>query len=95
MRLEKRGSHLKCKVASKCLDDRERVEVVERNKDGPSLPLLSHEFSVPVKKSPAKKYMIYDKYMVYDIYIYDIYIYILHKRTHFSFSQIFRFFDTQ
>ena len=33
MRLQKRGSHLTCKVANKCLNVRERVEVVDRNKD--------------------------------------------------------------
>ena len=44
-------SHLTCKVANKCLNVRERVEVVERNKMVPSLPLLSCELSVYVKEN--------------------------------------------
>ena len=35
MRLKMRGSYLKCKVANKCVNVREWVEVVEKNKDGP------------------------------------------------------------
>ena len=30
-----RGSHLTSKVTNECLNFRERMEVVERNKDGP------------------------------------------------------------
>ena len=51
MRLKIRVSYLTCKVADKCLHVCERVEVVERNKDGPSLPLQSCEFSVSVKEN--------------------------------------------
>ena len=35
MGLNKRRSHLTCKIANKCLNIRERVEFVEKNKDGP------------------------------------------------------------
>ena len=44
-----------CKVANKCLNVRERVEVVEWNKMVPSLPLLSCELSVSVKENPDRK----------------------------------------
>ena len=44
------------KVANKCLNVRERVEVVEWNKRwSPSLPLLSCESSVSVKENPDRK----------------------------------------
>ena len=55
MRLKICDSHLTCKVANKCLNVRERVEVVEWNKMVPSLPLLSCELSVSVKKNPDRK----------------------------------------
>ena len=42
-------------VANKCLNVRERVEVVEWNKMAPSLPLLSCEWSVSVKENPDRK----------------------------------------
>ena len=45
--------HLTCKVANKCLNVRERVEVVEWNKH--SLPLLSSESSVSVKENPDRE----------------------------------------
>ena len=48
-------SHLTCKVANKCLNVCERVEVVEWNKMVPSLPLLSCELSVSVKENPDRK----------------------------------------
>ena len=48
-------NHLTCKVENKCLNVRERVEVVEWNKMVPSLPLLSCELSVSVKKNPDRK----------------------------------------
>ena len=48
-------SHLTCKVANKCLNVRERLEVVEWNKMVPSLPLLSCELSVSVKENPDRK----------------------------------------
>ena len=41
-----RGSHFSCELANKCLNVCEWVEVVERNKSGPCLPLLSRESSV-------------------------------------------------
>ena len=41
-----RGSHFSCELANKCLNVCEWVEVVERNKSGPCLPLLSQELSV-------------------------------------------------
>ena len=37
MRLKIRDSHLTCKVANKCQDIREHMEVVERNEDVPLL----------------------------------------------------------
>ena len=38
----------------KCLNVYERVEMVERNKDGPLLSLeLSHELSMSVKENPV------------------------------------------
>ena len=46
--------HLKCKVADKCLQFPERLEVVERNKMAPSHLLLSCELLVLVKVSLAK-----------------------------------------
>ena len=42
-------------VANKCLNVRERVEVVEWNKMVSSLPLLSCELSVSVKENPDRK----------------------------------------
>ena len=48
-------SHLTCKVANKCLNVRQRVEVVEWNEMVPSLPLLSSELSVSVKENPDRK----------------------------------------
>ena len=42
-------------VANKCLNVRERVEVVEWNKMVPSLPLQSCELSVSVKENPDRK----------------------------------------
>ena len=47
--IKKRSSHLICKVANKCLKVHEWVEVVERNKDGPSIPLLSRESSALIE----------------------------------------------
>ena len=41
-----RGSRFSCELANKCLNVCEWVEVVERNKSGPCLPLLSQELSV-------------------------------------------------
>ena len=35
VQLKIRGSHLTCKVANKCLNVREGVEVEKRNKNGP------------------------------------------------------------
>ena len=58
MRFKIRGSHLTCKVASKCLNVRERVKGVERNKDGflPS-PAVLWIASVLERKSWYKKVM--------------------------------------
>ena len=53
MRLKICDSHLTCKVANKCLDVRERVEVVEWNKRW-SLPFPC-ESSVSVKENPDGK----------------------------------------
>ena len=39
----------------KCLNFRELVEVLERNKDGPSPPLLSRKSSLSVKENSVKK----------------------------------------
>ena len=55
LRLKISDSHLTCKVANKCLNVCERVEVVEWNKMVPSLPLLSCELSVSVKENPDRK----------------------------------------
>ena len=56
MRLKIRDSHLTCKVANKCLNVREPVEVVEWNKWwSPFLPLPSCESSVSVKENPDRK----------------------------------------
>ena len=44
-----------CKVANKCLNVCERVEVVEWKKMVPSLPLLSCELSVSMKENPDRK----------------------------------------
>ena len=52
-------SHLTCKVTNKCLNVRERVEVVEWNKMVLSLPLLSYELPVSVKENPNRKKYIY------------------------------------
>ena len=41
--IKNESSHLRCKLLKNCLNVHERVEVVERNKDGPSLPLLSQD----------------------------------------------------
>ena len=48
-------SHLTCKVANKCLNVRDLVEVVEWNKMVLSLPLLSCKLSVSVKENPDRK----------------------------------------
>ena len=55
LRLKICDSHLTCKVANKCLNVRERVEVVEWNKMVSSLPLLSCELWVSVKENPDRK----------------------------------------
>ena len=55
LRLKICDSHLTCKVANKCLNVRERVEVVDWNKMVPSLPLLSLELSASVKENPDRK----------------------------------------
>ena len=55
LRLKICDSHLTCKVANKCLNVRERVEVVEWKKMVPSLPLLSCELSVSVKENRDRK----------------------------------------
>ena len=56
MRLKICDSNCTCKVAHKCLNVREWVEVVEWNKKKiPSLPLLSRELSVSVKENPDRK----------------------------------------
>ena len=44
-----------CKVANKCLNVRERVEVVEWEKMVSSLLLLSCELPVSVKEDPDRK----------------------------------------
>ena len=46
LRLKIEGSHLNCKTANKCLNVRERVDMVDRNKDPFSTPLLSCESSM-------------------------------------------------
>ena len=56
LRLKICDSHPTCKVANKCLNVCEQVEVVEWNKKwSPSLPLLSCESSVSVKENPDRK----------------------------------------
>lgn len=50
-------SHISFKLANKCPNVRERMEVVGKNKDGTSLPLLSRELSLCVcdRKPNTKK----------------------------------------
>ena len=55
MRLKICDSHLTYKVANKCLNVREQVEVVEWNKMVPSLSLLSCELLVSAKENPDRK----------------------------------------
>ena len=56
MRLKMRGSHLTCKVANRCLDVPEQVEVVKRNKDGSFFfSVLSRELSLSVKENSDRK----------------------------------------
>ena len=55
-RKKKKKKNLTCEVAHKCLNVRQRVEVVEWNrKKVPSLPLLSCELPVSVKETPDRK----------------------------------------
>ena len=54
MRLKVLGSYLTWKVASKYVNSRERVKVVERN-NKPSLSLLSCDLSVSMKENPDRK----------------------------------------
>ena len=51
LRLKLCGSHLRWKIANKHLDVHEQAEVVERNKENSSLPLLSHGLPVFAKKA--------------------------------------------
>ena len=51
MLLNIEGSYLRCKTAHKCQKVHEQVEMLERNKYCPSLPLLSREVSVFVKET--------------------------------------------
>ena len=46
-----RGSHPTCKVSNNCLNVSEQVEMVDRNKDGPSHSLMSYKPSVSVKEN--------------------------------------------
>ena len=55
MRLKICDSYLTCKVANKCLNAHERVEVEEWGKMVSSVPLLSCESSVLVKVNPDSK----------------------------------------
>ena len=56
MQLKICDSHLTCKAANKCLNVRQRVEVVEwKKKMVPSLHLLSCELPVSVKENPDRK----------------------------------------
>ena len=56
VRLKICDGHLTCKVANKCVNVCEWVEVVEWNKKiVPSLPLLSCELSVSMKENPDRK----------------------------------------
>ena len=66
MRLKIRDSHLTCKVANKCLNVRERVEVLEWNKRcPPPFPCCSVNPQCLWKKTWLKK-----KYIYIYIYIY-------------------------
>ena len=66
LQLKISDSHLTCKVVNKCLNVRERVEVVEwKKKKVPSLPLLTCESSVFVKENPDRK-KIYRKIKLQD-----------------------------
>ena len=56
MRLTISGNHLRCKVTNKYLNVCERVEDVERNKNGLLLSLAAPcESLVPVKENPDRK----------------------------------------
>ena len=60
------GRHLKCKVANKCSNVREWLEVVVRNKMMvPSLPLLSCESSVSMEENPDSKKKIHISTLIY------------------------------
>ena len=52
MRLKTRGSYLTCKVSNKCLNVRERVEVIDRHKND---TLLSTESSMSVIENADRK----------------------------------------
>ena len=54
LRLKMRGNHFSCKLPHKFLNICELMVVVERNKDGPFLYLLSRELTVCVKENPDK-----------------------------------------
>ena len=55
LKLKIRDTHLRRKFANKSQTFREWVEVVERNKGGPSLELLFSEFSVSLNKRKKGK----------------------------------------
>ena len=56
MRLKICDSHVTCKVANKCMNVRERVEVVEWNKRwSPPFPCCPCESLVSVKENPDRK----------------------------------------
>ena len=61
MRLKICDSRLTCKVANKSLNVRERVEVVEWNKQWSPLSLLFYESSVSVRENPDRKKNICDE----------------------------------
>ena len=54
MQLRVLGSNVRCKITNKCLNVREWVEMVEWNKDSPSLFSLSCDSSESPKKTPIE-----------------------------------------
>ena len=56
MQLKIRDSDLTCKVASKCLDVRELVQIVESNKKwSPAFPYCPVNHQCLLKKTPTEK----------------------------------------
>ena len=55
IKITRKPFQINFKVANKFLNVHEWVEVTERNKNGPSLPLMSRESSESLKENQVKK----------------------------------------